>query len=220
MVNKVAGIGAIGATGVAGACGGFYLLSKEKTIGDRVSKSGLILIKSGDTNTWKLAAKHLKASDTSLVTDLTTFDPNIRSTSDLDLEKAKVALEKWCQDATGKDLSEKNINLYLKKVQSRCTIPPTDIRSKLERESKHLVSDWSGKFTALKAKTTEDTTLETDLKAKDSSINTNISTSNNQMDGKYSDALKKWCESQLDIKLENDSYVDIYTKVTKRCLQA
>ncbi|AEW45024.1 hypothetical protein MHC_00790 [Mycoplasma haemocanis str. Illinois] len=215
MTIKVAGIGVLGVAGVAGMCGGGYLLIREKTIGDRVSKSGLSLIKNDDIAAWKLAAKHLKLSDTDLFKDLSPLDSEIKD-NNIDLDKAKVALKKWCQDASSKDLSEHNIKTYLDKVKSRCTTSPVDIKEKIKREGKSFVSNWAGKFDTLKTQTSQDTDLENNLKALNSTINEAISSANNQKN-LYSKALQDWCESQLSLKLEDSKYETSYPKVISRC---
>ncbi|AEG72506.1 hypothetical protein HF1_01790 [Mycoplasma haemofelis str. Langford 1] len=218
MNPKSALLTTLGASaGVAGACGGGYLLMKEKTIGDRVSKSGLILIKSGNSKAWKLAFQHSKLSDTSLIEDLTKLDSSIKSNSTINLEKAQEALDKWCRDAINKELSESNISNYLQKVKSRCTTPPTSIGEKLNREGKAFTSHWGNKFAAIKGTTSTDNQLESDLKSQDTSIQVGISDSNSPAD-KYSSALQKWCESQLTTKIGGDNYEDIYTKVSSRCI--
>ncbi|AEG72531.1 hypothetical protein MHF_0236 [Mycoplasma haemofelis Ohio2] len=217
MTTKTLGFGALGAAGAASACGGGYLLMKEKTIGDRVSKSGLVLIKSGDSKAWRLASKHLKLSDKNLVTDLSRFDAEIKQDS-IDLDKAKVALEKWCLEATGKDLSEKNIEDYLDKVKSRCVVAPADIRAKLEREGKTLVTNWGNKFDSFKSKTQDHTTIKEDLKVHDNSISKEVSNPNGDKD-KYLAALEKWCSSGLKVKIEDDNYDGTYPKVVDRCTQ-
>ncbi|AEG72507.1 hypothetical protein HF1_01800 [Mycoplasma haemofelis str. Langford 1] len=215
MTTKTAGIGALGAAGAAGACGGGYLLMREKTIGDRVSKSGLVLIKSDDIAAWKLAAKHLKLSDTDLVKDLSPLNSEIKD-GNVDLDKAKVALKKWCQDASNKDLSDENIKTYLDKVKSRCTISPIDIKEKLKREGKSFTNNWTSKFDTIKTQTAQDTDLENNLKALNSTITEAVSSANNQKN-LYSKALQDWCESKLNLKLEDNSYENTYPKVVSRC---
>ncbi|AEG72528.1 putative lipoprotein [Mycoplasma haemofelis Ohio2] len=217
MTTKTLGLGALGGAGVAGACGGGYLLMKEKTIGDRVSKSGLVLIKSGDSGAWKLAAKHIKSSEDSLHSDLTEFDSSITSKETTDLDKAKVALEKWCLKASNKDLSEQNIRDYLDKVKSRCTTPPSNIKEKLKREGKAFTGNWSNKFNSLKTNHTQDSDLESHLKASGDNITETLSQVSSQTE-KYVSALQKWCESKLDLKLEHTDYESMYPKVISRCI--
>ncbi|AEG72488.1 hypothetical protein MHF_0189 [Mycoplasma haemofelis Ohio2] len=218
-MTKTAGIGALSTAGIAGACGGGYLLMKEKTIGDRISKEGLSLIKTGDSASWGLAAKHLKLSDEALVLDLAKFDAEIKNKENMDLDKAKVALEKWCQEAIGKDLSDQNVKDYLSKAKSRCITPPSDIREKLSREGKSLVSNWNNKFEALKAASTQDTDLKSHLTVIDSTITEEVSAANTQKD-KYSSALQKWCESKLELKIESSDYDTTYPKVVSRCTES
>ncbi|AEW45038.1 hypothetical protein MHC_00860 [Mycoplasma haemocanis str. Illinois] len=216
MTTKTISIGALGVVGAAGACGGGYLLMKEKTIGDRVSRSGFTLIKGGDNLAWRLAAKHLKLSDTDLVADLSKFNSEIKD-NNMDLDKARVALEKWCLKAANKDLSEKNIRDYLDKVKSRCTTPPPNIKEKLKREGKTFTGDWSSKFNSLKGKQSEDSDLEAHLKEHGSDITETLSQISSQTE-KYVAALQKWCESKLDLKLEHTDYESIYSKVISRCI--
>ncbi|AEW45019.1 hypothetical protein MHC_00765 [Mycoplasma haemocanis str. Illinois] len=218
-MTKVAGIGALSLAGIAGACGGGYLLMKKKTIGDRISKEGLSLIRSGDSYAWKLAAKHLKLSDEALVSDLSKFDAEIKSKDSMDLDKTKVALEKWCKEAINKNLSDQNIKDYLKKAKSRCVTPPSDIRDKLNREGKVLATNWNNKFEALKTQHTQDSDLKSHLTAIDNTITEEVSSANTQKD-KYSSALEKWCKTKLEVKIESNDYETFYSKVISRCTEA
>ncbi|OAL09985.1 hypothetical protein A6V39_03670 [Candidatus Mycoplasma haematobovis] len=162
----------------------------HKTIKDKLTSKGIKLInKDADTKIWQLAWGEINEDDTL---------KNIEATV-----KGHDTLKTWCTGAYDKSLSDK---VNLDKTEKICSQPALTISEKLNKKKKEFTKDWATKLTAVKQ--------ENNLIAKLKTINNKLSKVEENKDNQ--DALKGWCEKQLNVELTVEGTE--YKEVEKLCV--